>query len=241
MANAVGLRNTSVKKIDLTKNGITDEGAVMVAQLAEKCAAIEELCLGNNDISDLGCIRLAEMVERSSTLCTLELFGNHRITDEGAMRMAVAVERNSHLVVLNLSECHISEMCAERFMQSLMVNSSLHELWLHRSTGGMSEMSWKRVFALSRVDRVAITSSGIVLPPPRTDSPTEKSDADPSKPHLDAEDLHSQVQLLSSKCQELFAEVEEGKSMIQHQWEVIKEHGKMIRELQLEREERKFK
>eukprot|EP01028_Stygiella_incarcerata_P007605 TRINITY_DN3158_c0_g1_i3.p1 TRINITY_DN3158_c0_g1~~TRINITY_DN3158_c0_g1_i3.p1 ORF type:complete len:271 (+),score=95.15 TRINITY_DN3158_c0_g1_i3:111-815(+) len=181
LLDAIGDKSKDLKRIYLSFNAITDEGAILVAEMAEKCEILEILELGANRISDKGLLRIAEMVEKSSSLKKLILYDNPSISDagafrlaemveknatleelnigenpsisdKGAMRMAAALEKNTTLKELLFHECGITEKSAERFMQALDVNTTLEELYLDGNVEMMEE-TWLNIQSFSESER----------------------------------------------------------------------------------------
>ena len=114
------LRNndTTLQRLYLPNNKISDEGATALAQALEGNTTLQRLDLDNNQISDEGATALADAMKGNTTLQILNLHKN-QISDEGATALAQALEGNTTLLGLNLGNNQISDE-GETAMKSLL-------------------------------------------------------------------------------------------------------------------------
>ncbi len=81
-----GLQNDgTLKKLDLSYNGVQDEGAVLIAEViaARKISALVELALAGNNITSRGFTAILDSLgEKSSSLQTVRLDQNYISEDQ---------------------------------------------------------------------------------------------------------------------------------------------------------------
>ena len=119
--------NSTLGVLDLSNNSISDAGAVALAQALHHNSTLKELDLSNNSISDAGAVALAQALHHNSTLSVLYL-SNISIGDAGAVALAQALHHNSTLMELDLSNNSIGDAGAAALAQVLHHNSTLREL-----------------------------------------------------------------------------------------------------------------
>ena len=127
--------NSTLWKLDLSNNSIGDAGAVALAQALHHNSTLGELDLSNNSIGDAGAVALAQALHHNSTLWKLHL-SNNSIGDAGAVALAQALHHNSTLGELNLSNNSIGDTGAVALAQALHHNSTLGELNLSNNSIG---------------------------------------------------------------------------------------------------------
>ena len=140
--------NSTLRELDLSNNSISDAGAVALAQALHHNSTLRELDLSNNSISDAGAVALAQALHHNSTLWVLDL-SNNSISDAGAVALAQALHHNSTLWVLDLSNNSISDAGAVALAQALHHNSTLKELDLAGNDGMGEEGTCQLVVALT--------------------------------------------------------------------------------------------
>ena len=79
--------------------GISDAGAVALAQALHDNSTVQELNLSNNSISDAGAVALAQAVHHNSTLKCLRLHGNNAIGEEGTCALIEALTVNTSITI----------------------------------------------------------------------------------------------------------------------------------------------
>ena len=125
--------NSTLHVLDLSNNSISDAGAVALAQALHHNSILRRLDLSNNNISDAGAVALAQALHHNSTLTWLPL-SNNSISDAGAVALAQALHHNSTLKELDLSNNSISDAGAVALAQALHHNSTLKELDLSNNS-----------------------------------------------------------------------------------------------------------
>ena len=131
VALAVALHhNSTLKRLLLSGNSISDDGAVALAKALHHNSTLKRLDLDKNSISDDGTVALAEALHHNSTLKRLRL-SNNSISDDGAVALAQALCHNSTLKVLRLSgNNNIGKKGTHQLIESLAVNKSISYLHL---------------------------------------------------------------------------------------------------------------
>ena len=119
--------NSTLKELNLSHNNLSDAGATALAQALHHNSTLKELNLSHNNISDAGAIALAQALHHNSTLKELNLSHNN-LSDAGATALAQALHHNSTLKELNLSHNNLSDAGATALAQALHHNSTLKEL-----------------------------------------------------------------------------------------------------------------
>ena len=116
--------NSTLRRLDLSNNSISDAGAVALAQALHHNSTLWKLDLSNNSIGDAGAVALAQALHHNSTLGELDL-SNNSIGDAGAVALAQALHHNSTLWKLHLSNNSIGDAGAVALAQALHRNSTL--------------------------------------------------------------------------------------------------------------------
>ena len=86
-----------VGNVSLEVTGISNAGAVALAQVLHHNSTLGELDLSNNSISDAGAAALAQALHRNYILRELDLTGNDGIGEEGTCKLVVALTINSSI------------------------------------------------------------------------------------------------------------------------------------------------
>ena len=120
----------------VTVKGISDDGAVALAQALHHNSTLVRLDLSNNSISDAGAVALSQALHDNSTVQWLDL-SNNSISDAGAGALAHGLHHNYTLESLGLSNNSISDAGAVALAQALHDNSSMQ--WLYLSNNSISD------------------------------------------------------------------------------------------------------
>ena len=93
--------NTTLQKLDIDKNGISDDGAAAISDGLKSNNSLQELYMSYNQITNEGAKKIAEAIKVNTTLHTLYLFGTN---DSLSFNMTVltAVYNNNTLMDLRL-------------------------------------------------------------------------------------------------------------------------------------------
>ncbi|XP_068734596.1 NLR family CARD domain-containing protein 3-like [Montipora capricornis] len=121
--------NSTVTKLDLHWNGISDSGAAALAKAVEINSTLTKLYLSGNGIGDSGSAALAKAVQINSMQTKLGLLFN-KIGDSGASALAKAVEIHSTLTKLHLADIGIVYSGAAALAKAVEINSTLTELYV---------------------------------------------------------------------------------------------------------------
>ena len=153
--------NKQCPKLQLINNGITANGASVLAHALSRNRTLEQLslwmnCIGDvgvrslnnafstnrnnlkkldladNGITDEGARYLAQMLKTNTILTHLTLSKNN-ITDQGVRALVNALQkRNQTLQALSLTENKmLTDSCADDFSDMLQHNRSLKQLWIN--------------------------------------------------------------------------------------------------------------
>eukprot|EP00941_MAST-03F_sp_MAST-3F-sp1_P002214 g2214.t1 len=127
--------NTNLEQLDLTYNGIGDDGTLALAAAlldgaVTGCMPLFRLSLRHNRfIGDEGAIALASVLESSRTLTDVDISMN-RIADAGASAIANALESNKVITSIDLGGNWISDKGAVALAKSLISNKTLRRFQL---------------------------------------------------------------------------------------------------------------
>ena len=128
-ANAVVLAdvlksNTTVTKLDLSRNFIGDSGAAGLAEALKSNTTLTVLNMSNNDIGDAGAAGLAEALKSNTTLTDLDLSSN-AIGAAGAAGLAKSLQSNATLTKLDLSLNFVGAAGAAGLAEALKSRTAL--------------------------------------------------------------------------------------------------------------------
>ncbi|WP_079979327.1 hypothetical protein, partial [Candidatus Protochlamydia sp. R18] len=129
IANGIAC-NTALKELDLGGNQISDKGMEAFAQALASNTALDSLYLNDNQISTEGMEALAQALASNTTLRVLSLNGN-QIGNEGMEAFAKNLPSNTALKILYLNDNQISDEGMEAFAQTLASNTTLRGLSLN--------------------------------------------------------------------------------------------------------------
>ena len=92
---------SSLTKLCIDQNSITDEAADDIAFAMSCNAKLQELNLGGNDFQTSGIIKITKSLQKSSSLTSLSIDYNN-VTDEAADDIVAAISCNMNLQELSL-------------------------------------------------------------------------------------------------------------------------------------------
>ncbi len=119
--------NSCLQVLDLERNQIYFEGAIALGQGLRVNNSLCQLNLKRNELGDEGALALGRGLIVNTGLQVLDLEANG-LSDTGAVALSQGLRVNSCLRQLNLSVNHVSDKGAKALGQSLGVNSSLQVL-----------------------------------------------------------------------------------------------------------------
>ena len=146
MAHALqGNRSTTLQRLSLGNNQISDEGATALANAMKGNTTLQILYLGSNQISDEGATALAHALQGNTALRGLYL-DNNQVSDKGGTPLAHALEGNTTLQEFHLGSNQISDKGAITLAHALQGNTTLQRLSL-----GNNQISDEGATALAQV------------------------------------------------------------------------------------------
>ena len=132
IAAALRWNKGSLRKLDLTRNGIDGIGAASLGEMLKENNALRDLTMPENLIGAAGAKSLADGLKLNQGLCTLNVERN-RIGDEGATALAEAMLSNpkNRLELLILRRNEIGDSGAEELAKVLKSNRTLRSLYVN--------------------------------------------------------------------------------------------------------------
>jgi Ran GTPase-activating protein (RanGAP) involved in mRNA processing and transport len=115
LSNALSFNRNNLKKIDLSDNDITDDGAKYLAQMLKTNTILTHLTLSRNNISDKGVQQIANALQnRNRTLQKLSFTENKFLTDSSVDYFIDMFTHNRSLRKLWLNDCNLSKIGQNR-------------------------------------------------------------------------------------------------------------------------------
>ena len=128
LALELSINNTTLKKLYLGFNDITDDGAQHLAQMLKTNRTLTHLYLQQNQIGDRGIQLLAGVLARQNwTLEVLILFSNKSISDLSIPAIIDMLKLNRSLHKLNIDDCNLTDI-AEKKLQEIVKSKKDLEL-----------------------------------------------------------------------------------------------------------------
>ncbi|XP_008588681.1 PREDICTED: leucine-rich repeat-containing protein 74 [Galeopterus variegatus] len=126
--------NTTVTKLELEDNCITEEGVRSLTEMLHENYYLQELNISNNDLGLEGARNISDFLMRNtSSICKLQLSGNN-LKEEAAELLCQALSSNYRIKNLDLSHNQFSDVGGEHLGQMLGLNVGLQSLdlsWNH--------------------------------------------------------------------------------------------------------------
>ena len=155
---AAGLRNNNtLRYLDLSDNGLREEGASEIAKSLKNNTSLLNLDLSRNNIGNEGAIAIAAVLKNNNTLRYLDLSDNE-IGEEGVSEIAKSLINNTSLLNLDLSRNLIRGVGAIAIADALKNNTSLLNLDLSGNNIGdegaiaIADVSFFKNKALEHLD-----------------------------------------------------------------------------------------
>ena len=117
----------TLQELNLWFEGITSEGARLIAEAIKVNKTLKKLNIRGNSISDDGATAISDGLKSNNSLQELNMSSNH-ITSEGAKKIAEAIKVNTTLKILNINGNTISDDGVAAISDGLKSNNSLQEL-----------------------------------------------------------------------------------------------------------------
>ena len=121
--------NHSLKKLDVSSNNLSDDGAEAIGDYLSKSSILCELNVSQTGITILGAVKIANALEVNTTLKKLDISCNS-ISDDGAIAFGDRLKTNNTLVKLDLSLNGITVKSMGTFSEAIEVNKGLRTLKL---------------------------------------------------------------------------------------------------------------
>jgi Ran GTPase-activating protein (RanGAP) involved in mRNA processing and transport len=134
-------RSPHVVALRASGNDLGNQGAAALARgLSNPTCVLQTLDLSDNGVDDEGSQSIAAMLKRNASLQELNLSFNP-IGDDGARRIAVALQKNRMLRSLLLRRSGISNAGAQNFAESIPKMTGLKELTLNKNGIGTAGLA----------------------------------------------------------------------------------------------------
>ncbi|CAF4772514.1 unnamed protein product [Rotaria sp. Silwood1] len=99
LAQAFSVKHSTLIRLSLGSNGITDEGARYFADMLKINRTLRHLLLSANKIGDRGCSQLANtLIYYNTTLERLDLDSNRAVTDSSVSNFVAMIRTNDNLL-----------------------------------------------------------------------------------------------------------------------------------------------
>lgn len=115
--------------IDLSRNGLGDDGAHEVARLLRKYPPLTKLDVSFNDIGDTGAFALADALQDNATLTSLSLHSSvdgsrikPKLLEPGLIRLAQALESHAAITTVDLRDNVATPALVPVYVQLLQRN-----------------------------------------------------------------------------------------------------------------------
>jgi len=119
LSNALSINRSTLKKLDLSQNDVTDEGARHLAQMLKTNKKLTHLTLSNNKIGDEGVQLLADALRnRNTTLQSLSFTENKLLSDASVASLVNMLRHNQSLKRLWVDDCNLSEEGKDRLKKA---------------------------------------------------------------------------------------------------------------------------
>ncbi|KAL0251743.1 hypothetical protein GEMRC1_000955 [Eukaryota sp. GEM-RC1] len=132
--------NCSLTHINLARNSIAGENAIILAKILKINTSINEINLGHNSIGAHGTIALADALKVNRTLIKINLRSNS-IRHEGAKELAEALKVNTTITELDLFGNSIGSDGIIPLAEALKINCSITKINLSQNNIGSSGIS----------------------------------------------------------------------------------------------------
>lgn len=120
LSDALRNNSSALKRLDLSQNGITDEGAEYLAQMLKINKILIYLTLSNNEISNQGLQSLASALQNdNNTLQRLSLTGNRLVDDSCVDSLINMFKKNQSLERLWINNCNLSKSGKDKLQKAL--------------------------------------------------------------------------------------------------------------------------
>ena len=119
--------DTTLQKLDLSCNKITDDGAVVISDCFRSNCSLQTLILSRNSISYKGAKNISEIIHVNKVIQKLDMSHNN-MCDDGAATISECLKTNNTLQELDLSDNWITSEGVKKIAEAIRVNKGLHKL-----------------------------------------------------------------------------------------------------------------
>ena len=123
------LQDIQVKKLNLSTNGLGNEGAIYLGKGISKTMCLEELIIHNCGIGEEGIASLLSGLTSNTTLIRLDVSSNS-FGDNSAIRLAEVINETA-IQTLDISSCDVEEQGIVALALALRANTTLKKLNLY--------------------------------------------------------------------------------------------------------------
>lgn len=121
--------NTSVRKLDLSWNGISEVGCRAICRAITGTQRLQHLGLNKNAIGDKGAIAIARVLKGEPSIKSVSLLGNG-IGPRGTEALVAALMRNKVVTKLNLGGNKMGDKGAKAMSELIIKNMSLTKIFV---------------------------------------------------------------------------------------------------------------
>jgi hypothetical protein len=123
--------NPQIKSLNISRNGLTDQGASLLAETMNLLPSLKILKISNHKISDEGLKLIADALESNTSVEKVNLSCN-KFSSEGFDYLAQKLEKNKTLKSLKLTACGIGTGIKKngKYVQAFSNNTSLRKLYI---------------------------------------------------------------------------------------------------------------
>ena len=126
------LVNKTLRELDISFNSISDYGAAVISDALISNNSVQILNMSCNKITGKGAIMMAGAIVVNETLQELDIRRNN-ISDNGAAAISNALKSNNSLQIISMSYNNISSEGAIKIAAAIEVNKTLQELDISRN------------------------------------------------------------------------------------------------------------
>ena len=126
IVNAIRI-NTTLVKLDISCNGLSDEGATAISECLKVNNILKELNIPKNEITSEGAMTIAKALQLNTALVKLDISCN-MLSDKGALSIIDYLKINYILQELNISQNGITSNAAMGISEAIQLNTTLRKL-----------------------------------------------------------------------------------------------------------------
>ena len=124
--------NTALKKLDLSHNVLSDDGATVISSFLKCNNSLLGLNISYNNITYKGTKNITESIQVNTTLKNLDLSHNI-LSDDGATVISGFLKCNNSLLELNISHNGITDKGTKEIAEAIEINLTLQNIDISRN------------------------------------------------------------------------------------------------------------